>query len=87
MLGAGSLEASRRASGGTGDVRCLMCGRQHHPIWTCDPEIRTAYLVDSFAVDSDASTAAETLNIERYDEWRNGGGPSSRPRQQPGERT
>jgi hypothetical protein len=52
---------------------CLKCGRLHLPIWQCDTEARKAFLLNSFGVNSDAATAAETLNIHRYDKWRDNG--------------
>jgi hypothetical protein len=66
---------------------CLRCGQQHLPIWPCDRDLRAAHLRNSFAFDCAAATAAETLNIQRYHEWRDGGQnrPPGEPR--PGERT
>ena len=52
---------------------CLRCGQEHLPIWPCDRRMRAAYLRNTFAVDCEAATAAETQNIRRYHEWRNGG--------------
>ena len=52
---------------------CLKCGARHHPLWPCDRESRSAQLLKSFAVDPEAATAAETLNILKYEQWRDNG--------------
>ena len=68
-------------------MSCLRCGQEHLPIWPCDRRMRAEHLRSAFTVDCGAATEAETLNIRRYHEWRNGGakGPVNEP--QPEERT
>jgi hypothetical protein len=60
-----SLQRTR--CGGIGEVCCLRCGARHHPFWPCDCASRQAFLLQSFA------TAAETLTIQKYEQWRDNG--------------
>ena len=53
-----------RGGGGIGEVCCLNCGARHHRLRPCDCASRSAHLMQRFA------TAAETLTIQKYEQWR-----------------
>ena len=55
------------------EMRCLKCGRQHPLNRACPTQTRITSLLSSLAVSSEAATAAETMNIQQYIEWRNNG--------------
>lgn len=54
-------------------MRCLMCGQQHPLNRACARQTRITRLLSSLAAGAEAATAAETLSIQKYIEWRDSG--------------
>ena len=54
-------------------MRCLKCGRQHSLNQACATQTRITSLLSNLATSSEAATAAETLNIQKYIEWKDNG--------------